>query len=234
MSWYKLFSVFIMVLFLSGCSSKSWNWFFDDDEEEEQIVYEDEAMEDEEEAMEDEEVIYEYVYEDELEDEEGKPRRKSSAADKRRLQYENEMRDENKMESERRARHARRDTESRHGDEPGYAKDGMEPQHNIIHFNYKKSYPSREGLRLLEKHAAYLQSNPDLIITVEGHTDSVASKDYNKKLGLERAQVVADILEEMGVDAGQVVTVSYGEERPLREGDSEKAHAMNRRVELVY
>jgi len=38
----------------------------------------------------------------------------------------------------------------------------------------------------------------------------------------------------LGATAGQIRTVSYGEERPAVEGSDESAYAMNRRVEIVY
>ena len=37
-----------------------------------------------------------------------------------------------------------------------------------------------------------------------------------------------------GVSSGQIDTVSYGEERPAVEGNSEAAYTQNRRVELNY
>lgn len=110
----------------------------------------------------------------------------------------------------------------------------MPPEDSIIRFGYKQTELTDRNMTLLEEHAAYLQNNPDAVVTVEGHTDSVASADYNKKLGLRRAKMVAGFLEDRGVDPEQIVTISYGEERPLRSGDSERAHAMNRRVELAY
>jgi peptidoglycan-associated lipoprotein len=45
---------------------------------------------------------------------------------------------------------------------------------------------------------------------------------------------VRQVLMLQGVSAGQISTVSYGEERPAVLGSDEEAWALNRRVELVY
>ncbi|MCX9564540.1 OmpA family protein, partial [Vibrio cholerae] len=47
-------------------------------------------------------------------------------------------------------------------------------------------------------------------------------------------QAVAKYLEALGVQAGQLSIVSYGEEKPLVLGQSEEAYAKNRRAVLVY
>ncbi len=212
----KLLLVFLMSLALAGCGSKTWDWFFDDEEEE--VAYEeeeemvDEEFDEEGDEYEDE---YEYEYEDEYEDDRGRP------GDSRR--------------GDRRGM-------SRYGDEPEYddSRDrdrrpaGRTPGRTVVHFDYKKNIVSANGLNLLQLHAQFLKANPDAVVTIEGHTDSVAPADYNKRLGQRRAQAVADALVDMGISPSQIVTVSYGEERPMQPGESESANAMNRRVELAY
>ena len=69
---------------------------------------------------------------------------------------------------------------------------------------------------------------------LEGHTDERGSREYNIGLGERRAQAVRRALMLQGVGDAQIVTVSYGEERPAQPGSDEAAWAKNRRVELVY
>ncbi|HAS3827899.1 TPA: peptidoglycan-associated lipoprotein Pal, partial [Vibrio cholerae] len=87
---------------------------------------------------------------------------------------------------------------------------------------------------MLAAHAAYLVKNPSLRVTIEGHADERGTPEYNIALGERRAQAVAKYLEALGVQAGQLSIVSYGEEKPLVLGQSEEAYAKNRRAVLVY
>ena len=223
MRLYKLLLVFLAALALTGCSSKHWDWFFDDDEEE--IVYE-------EEVIDDGEIIEEEIVDGEFEGEEY-----AEGEDEYEYEYEYEYEDEYDDLDQRRRDDGR--GVSRYGDEPEYQQsarraEGRTPGRTAIYFDYKKDTVPANGLNLLQLHAQFLKANPSAVVTVEGHTDSVAPAEYNKRLGLRRAEMVADLLVDMGVAASQIVTISYGEERPAREGDSEEAQALNRRVELAY
>jgi peptidoglycan-associated lipoprotein len=67
---------------------------------------------------------------------------------------------------------------------------------------------------------------------VEGHTDERGTTEYNLALGERRATAVKSYLTSLGIEAGRLVTISYGKERPADSGHSEAAWAMNRRVEF--
>ena len=221
---YKLLLTLVVAFALTGCSSKSWNWFFDDDEED--LVYEEVNPEEE---MLEEEFEEELVYEDEYEAEDDEMMEKDSRRDEEPPRRGPRYRDDDDKDKKMRDRDGRRSDRQMRDDDMAEL-----PKRTVIHFNYKKTRVAVRDIAVLEKHAQALRSDPDLVVTIEGHTDSVASVGYNKKLGLKRARMVADILEEMGVDSAQVVTVSYGEDRPLETGNSKRAHEMNRRVELIY
>jgi outer membrane protein OmpA-like peptidoglycan-associated protein len=74
------------------------------------------------------------------------------------------------------------------------------------------------------------------IFLIAGHTDNVGSEDYNYELGKKRADAVSRyLITQKKMDPLRMVTVSYGENAPLQEGNSSQARAKNRRVEiLVY
>ncbi len=72
-----------------------------------------------------------------------------------------------------------------------------------------------------------LKNNEIASITINGHTDSVGSDEYNFALGLKRANAVKNILVSQGIDSGKLSTVSYGESNPISDKDFE-----NRRVDL--
>ena len=110
----------------------------------------------------------------------------------------------------------------------------LQRQGMIIYFDYDKSDIRPEYVPLLAAHAKYLNGNSSRKVRLEGHTDERGSREYNIGLGERRAQQVRRALMLQGVTEPQIVTVSYGEERPAVAGNDEEAYAKNRRVEIVY
>jgi peptidoglycan-associated lipoprotein len=104
----------------------------------------------------------------------------------------------------------------------------------VIYFEYDSSEIMAEDQDMIAAHAAYLASNPNQMVTLEGHGDERGSREYNIGLGDRRAQAVRRVFELQGVSPQQVSIVSYGEEKPAAEGHSEAAWRLNRRVEIVY
>lgn len=87
---------------------------------------------------------------------------------------------------------------------------------------------------LLEAHAAYLKSNRNARIKVEGNTDERGSREYNLALGQKRSESVKRVLMLLGVGEAQIDTVSFGEEKPRNPASNEAAYSENRRCDLVY
>ena len=107
-------------------------------------------------------------------------------------------------------------------------------QSRVIYFEYDSAEITGADIDLLNAHAGYLGANTDQRITLEGHTDERGSREYNIALGERRAVSVQRILELNGVSSGQVTIVSYGEEKPAADGNSEPAWRLSRRVEIIY
>lgn len=104
----------------------------------------------------------------------------------------------------------------------------------IIYFDYDSSTVLAQFEEIIQAHAAFLQANPGVVATLEGHADERGSREYNLALGERRAQAVKKQLVVLGAAPEQVRTVSYGEERPADPGHDEQAWSLNRRVEFVY
>lgn len=71
-----------------------------------------------------------------------------------------------------------------------------------------------------------------LRFTLEGHADERGTEEYNMVLSNKRAASVRKYLIDLGVAAGALETVGYGENKPAQSGSSEDAWAANRRVEF--
>ena len=70
-------------------------------------------------------------------------------------------------------------------------------------------------------------------LVIEGHTDSVGTSDYNRRLSGARAEAVRAYLVSRGVPPEQVVAVAKGEDEPVAPNDTPEGRANNRRVEIV-
>lgn len=107
-------------------------------------------------------------------------------------------------------------------------------QENTIYFDFDKATVRPEFVEVLQAHGAFLSANPSVRVTVEGHSDERGTPEYNIALGERRAQAVVQFLQNVGVSAGQISTVSYGEEKPVDMSRTEAGFAKNRRAVLVY
>jgi peptidoglycan-associated lipoprotein len=104
----------------------------------------------------------------------------------------------------------------------------------VFYFDFDKSVVKANGFSDLEKHAAFLAANPSAQVVLEGHADERGTREYNMALGERRAKSVSRFLQVNGASAGQIETVSFGEEKPQILGHSESSWGQNRRVELKY
>ncbi len=102
-----------------------------------------------------------------------------------------------------------------------------------INFPSGKSELPYEAGREIKKIGGLMKAYPDLIISIEGHTDNVGSARDNKSLSLERAQSVLSALVKEGVDINRMNANGWGQERPVASNASEDGRVRNRRVELI-
>ncbi|MFI8479006.1 OmpA family protein [Pseudomonas sp. NPDC078700] len=88
--------------------------------------------------------------------------------------------------------------------------------------------------RTVLKVVQFLQLNPRRIVRIEGYTDSSGDDAQNLQLSRDRAQAVADVLTDLGVDSKRISVKGLGESFPVAENASVKGRAQNRRVEIVF
>ncbi|MDF9620067.1 OmpA family protein [Pseudomonas entomophila] len=93
-----------------------------------------------------------------------------------------------------------------------------------------KNSASRTVLKLVQ----FLQLNPRRVVRIEGYTDSTGNPEDNLKLSRDRAQSVADMLVDLGVDEKRIQVEGYGDQYPVEANASERGRAQNRRVEIVF
>jgi outer membrane protein OmpA-like peptidoglycan-associated protein len=99
-------------------------------------------------------------------------------------------------------------------------------------FDFNKSNLRSDALAKVNKIADTIRS-VQRTISVEGHTDSIGSDDYNHELSFERAEAVADALERRGVNPQKLRVRGFGKKNPVADNATESGRARNRRVEVI-
>ena len=102
-----------------------------------------------------------------------------------------------------------------------------------ILFSTDKAQLKPDGIRNVQKLGDFLARYPQNKVSVEGHTDSVGSNNYNQGLSDRRAYSVRSALTEMGISNDRVATRGYGEEFPVASNNNAEGRQLNRRVEIV-
>ena len=102
-----------------------------------------------------------------------------------------------------------------------------------INFDTGKSIIRTESKSIIEQIVQMMKANPDLKLSVEGHTDNVGTPGSNKTLSEERAKSVVAAIVDQGISAERLSPSGYGQDRPVGDNNTEEGRAKNRRVELV-
>ena len=102
-----------------------------------------------------------------------------------------------------------------------------------VYYEFDKYDVKPEYRALVESHARWLKANPQAKIVIEGNADERGSREYNVALGQRRAESVTKMLMLLGAKADQIEAVSWGEEKPRRDGHDESSWAENRRDDFV-
>jgi outer membrane protein OmpA-like peptidoglycan-associated protein len=79
----------------------------------------------------------------------------------------------------------------------------------------------------------FLNKYPERTVTIEGHTDSVGSEDFNLGLSQRRADSVRSYLMRQGIDGSRITTKGMGESVPVASNDTAGGRQQNRRVEVI-
>ncbi|OEU80100.1 MAG: peptidoglycan-associated lipoprotein [Desulfobacterales bacterium S5133MH4] len=103
----------------------------------------------------------------------------------------------------------------------------------LVHFDFDSSGLLPEAREILRRKARWLRANPDATVIVQGYCDERGTEEYNMALGDRRAWSVKTYLVDLGIAAGRLTTVSFGEEDPIDPGHNEAAWTMNRRAQFV-
>jgi len=89
-----------------------------------------------------------------------------------------------------------------------------------------------KSFQILDIVAKILVANPQIRVSIDGHTDNRGSAKYNRELSKKRADAVKEYLVDKGVGADRMETQGYGPDKPIESNRTRKGRDANRRVEF--
>ena len=113
------------------------------------------------------------------------------------------------------------------------AVDNIKVQTKSVYFESGKSTLKGDGTPArLQAIKEILSAYPNAKFSVEGHTDSDGSNEYNQKLSEDRANAVKDALVNKGINPDNLSTVGFGETKSIVTNKTKAGKAKNRRTEV--
>ncbi len=101
-----------------------------------------------------------------------------------------------------------------------------------ITFATGQSYITSGFYETLDAIARVLNKYEKTLLSIEGHTDSQGSAEFNQNLSEQRAGSVKQYLTNQDIIASRLKTTGYGESRAIADNTTANGRALNRRVEI--
>jgi len=100
------------------------------------------------------------------------------------------------------------------------------------YFDFDKSVVKPGAFDFLNEVADVLKTYPQITLKVQGHTDSIGTKEYNDALSIRRAQAVKTYLMSRGISGDRMTLEGFNFSKPAASNSTPEGRALNRRVEL--
>lgn len=103
-----------------------------------------------------------------------------------------------------------------------------------VNFDFDRAEVKPEYFSEIRQVADFMTQYPDVVVELEGHTDSTGTEEYNQGLSQRRVNAVREVLiSQMGMQASRITATGYGETRPVASNSTSEGRAQNRRVVSV-
>ena len=103
-----------------------------------------------------------------------------------------------------------------------------------VNFDFDKSNIRKEDKAKLQEAVDFVKKYPGAKVSLEGHTDSIGTEQYNQALSERRAESVKNYLVKEGAaEESKTTAIGYGESRPVADNKTKEGRAKNRRVEIL-
>ncbi len=105
-------------------------------------------------------------------------------------------------------------------------------QASDVVFQSGKAVLLASGKKELDVAADFLNKNPNVKVSIEGHTDATGTDKVNQPLSEKRADAAKAYLVSKGVAADRMTTSGYGSTQPVADNKTAAGKQKNRRVEI--
>ena len=102
-----------------------------------------------------------------------------------------------------------------------------------IQFNTGQNTFTSSSYNVMAQVVNVMNRYPNMKVTIEGHTDSVGSREPNRALSQRRADAVKAYLISKGISSSRLTAIGYGEARPIADNMTNEGRSQNRRVAFV-
>ena len=102
-----------------------------------------------------------------------------------------------------------------------------------VTFALGSTQPDAEARRVIDEAARFARGKDGLRIVLGGHADRSGSPRRNQQLSEARAETVARLLRQAGINNADLSTIAFGETYPKNRTPDGQRSAENRRVEIV-
>lgn len=103
-----------------------------------------------------------------------------------------------------------------------------------VEFDFDKSDVKAQDNDEIKNVADFMVKYPDTKVAIEGHSDSIGTKEYNQKLSQRRADSVKNyITGKFNIDGKRLKSEGYGLTKPIADNKTAEGRQRNRRVESV-
>jgi OOP family OmpA-OmpF porin len=99
-----------------------------------------------------------------------------------------------------------------------------------VDFEFNAADLTLPARQTLDEVAASLVKQPELMVEIQGYTDSTGSAEYNLHLSQKRAESVRSYLIGKGISAAGLTAKGFGKANPIATNATTEGRAENRRV----
>jgi len=110
---------------------------------------------------------------------------------------------------------------------------GMSYNLNDIYFDFNSAQLRPESKIVIEEFNNFLLENPNIKVSIQGHTDNVGNDHDNFILSENRAKSVYQHLLDLKISANRINYKGFGESKPVVSNATESGRSRNRRTEFV-
>jgi OOP family OmpA-OmpF porin len=103
-----------------------------------------------------------------------------------------------------------------------------------VYFEFDRSEVRPQYFDEVQEIADFMNQYQDVVVELEGHTDSTGTEQYNQGLSQRRADAVRQVLiDRFNIQGSRISATGYGESQPIATNDTAAGRQQNRRVITV-